>query len=240
MIATFNELLTAPLTALFIVLSSLGAILTFCAWKKYNYTSLLYVHLFFIVSPLFVSSIKINCSMGFLSSFLSLCTMVFANFMMYVLPPVLVATFVVGAIFIPKMYERTAKKYENKAFKNLCKKTSISAQLFVVDKALPVAFSINKKVFVSVGMFESLSKKELESVLLHELSHVKNNSAWNKFSINFVRLFSPVAWFSGIHSIEKEERIADAFAVKIQNTNKFLLSAKKKVSAFRNEKCEDL
>jgi len=149
MIETFNELLTAPLTALLIVLSALGAITTFIAWKKYNYTSLLYAHLFFIVSPLFVSSIKINCSVGYISSFLSLCTMVLANFMMYVLPPVLLATFVTGVVFIPKLCETNAKPHNSKSFTKLCRQTGISAMLFIVDKAVPVAFTLKKKVFVS-------------------------------------------------------------------------------------------
>lgn len=229
MIETFNELLTTPLTAFLVALSFVSAIATFIAWKKYNYTVLLYAHLLFVISPLFVSSIKLNCSMGFINSFLSLCTMVLAKLMMYVLPPVLIATFVTGAIFMPRLYKRNAKLHKSLSFKKLCKKVRIPAQLFVVDNAKPVAFTLSKNVFVSVGMFESLSKKELEAVLLHELAHVKDNSAWTKFSMNFVRLFSPVAWFSNNNCVKREELRADAFAVKMQGTNKFLLSAKKKV-----------
>lgn len=229
MIEAFNELLTTPLTAFLIALSVVSAIITFIAWKKYNYTALLYAHLFFVISPLFVSSIKINCSMGFISGFLSFCTLFLAKFMMYVLPPVLIATFVTGAIFMPRLYKRNAKLHKSLSFTKLCKKVGIPAQLFVVDNAKPVAFTLSKNVFVSVGMFESLSTKELEAVLLHELAHVKDLSAWNKFSTNFVRLFSPVAWFSKIECVNAEELRADAFAIKMQDTNKFLMSAKKKV-----------
>ncbi|MBI4141171.1 M48 family metalloprotease [Candidatus Woesearchaeota archaeon] len=214
------------------LVSIMLSLLVFAMWKKYHHAWLLYAHLFFLLSPFLFASFRINCSMGFVGSLLSFCTLVFAKFMLYFVPPVLLATFITGVIVIPKLYERNAKKHENSAFTNLCRKTGIAAQLFVVDKALPVAFSLGKSVFVSVGMFELLSKKELEAVLLHELAHVKNNSAWSKFSTNFVRIFSPVAWFSGSHSVEAEEIKADSFAIKAQGTKKFLMNAKKKVSLF--------
>jgi len=86
-------------------------------------------------------------------------------------------------------------------------------------------------VFVSVGMFDLFSKKELDAVLLHELYHVKARSSWSKFSAVFVKAFSPIAWFSS-SSVEKEERAADAFAVHLQKTSRHLKSAKQKLNSF--------
>ena len=162
---------------------------------------------------------------------LSFCTAILTKFVIFILPPLMAGTFVAGYALLPYIYRKMAKPLSIRAFKNLCVLTGISAELYLIDKAKPVAFTLGKKVFVSVGMFELLSKKELEAVLLHELYHVKSRASWGKFSTGFVKLFSPIAWFSA-SSVEREEECADAFAVKIQNTKQFVNSAKKKVSVF--------
>jgi len=141
------------------------------------------------------------------------------------------AVFIGGVVIIPRIYKKSARELSLPLFKKLCKQTGINATLFLIDKAKPVAFTIGTKVFMSVGLSELLSKKELEAVLLHELHHVCARSSWSKFSAIFVRAFSPIAWFSP-YSIEHEEQAADAFAVEIQQTDKYVNSAKIKVDSF--------
>ncbi len=217
-----------PAKMLVVVVSVLLSIAALLSWKKYNIPALLYSHLFFVLSPIFYFALSINCNLGLVQGLLSWCTALFAKFIIYLLPPLMALSFIAGYVVIPQVYKRLAKPLSLKRFRELCGITKISAELFLVDKAKPVAFTLGNKIFISVGMFELLSRKELEAVLLHELHHVKSRSSWGKFSSNFVKVFSPIAWFSRA-SVEKEERDADLFAVKVQNTKVYLTSAKKKV-----------
>lgn len=110
-------------------------------------------------------------------------------------------------------------------------------RVYLIDAAKPIAFSfslLKKKIFISVGMIDLLTKKELESVLLHELGHIKNNSSLSKFSNLFLRFLSPLSYFTSINeSLNKEEINADHFCFDIQKTWKYLNSAKKKSNEFR-------
>ncbi len=219
---------TDPAKMLVVVVSLLLGIAAIIAWKKYNKAWILYTHLFFVLSPLFYFAFSINCSLSLVQGFLSWCTALFAKFVIYILPPLMALSFIGGYVLLPKIYRRRAKLLNIKMFSELCRKTGIRAELYLLDRAKPVAFAIRNRIFISVGMFDILSKKELEAVLLHELYHVKARSSWTKFSAGFVRLFSPVAWFSA-HAIEREERAADSFAARIQRTAVHVNSAKKKV-----------
>lgn len=220
--------LTDPEKMLIMVVSILASLAALLAWKKYDKPWLLYSHLFLVLSPLFYFALSINCSMSMVNTFLSWCTALLTKFVIYGVPPLMAATFLGGYALIPYLYKKLARPLSLNYFKELCKLTGINAELFIVDKAKPVAFTLKNKVFISVGMFELLSKKELEAVLLHELYHVKSRASWGKFSAGFVKLFSPIAWFSAA-SVEKEECSADAFAARMQKTSRHVNSAKLKV-----------
>ncbi len=102
--------------------------------------------------------------------------------------------------------------------------------LYLLDTGKLVAFSVSSlkpRIFVSIGMLESLTSKELEAVLLHELGHINHRSSWLKVSTNLARFLSPVARFADFAN--EEEKEADAFAVRIQGTDTFVVSAHKKV-----------
>jgi len=220
-----------PGKMLIVVVSILLSITALLAWKKYSKPWLLYAHLLFVLSPLFYFALSINCSMSVVNGLMSFCTAVLTKFVIFILPPLMAGVFTGGYLFLPYIYRKMSKPLSVRAFKELCKLTGIKAELYLVDKSKPVAFTLGKRIFVSVGMFELLSKKELEAVLLHELYHVKSRASWGKFSAGFVKLFSPIAWFSA-SSVEHEEKCADAFAVRMQKTTQFVSSAKKKVGEF--------
>ena len=158
---------TSPDKMLLVVVSLLLGISALLAWKKYNKPALLYAHLFFVMTPLFYFALSINCSLGLVNGLLSWCTALFAKFVIYIVPPAMALSFVAGYVLIPYVYRRLAKPLSFKAFKQLCALTGIKAELFLIDKAKPVAFTAGRKIFISVGMFELLSRKELEAVLLH-------------------------------------------------------------------------
>ncbi len=216
---------TDPGKMLLVVVSLLLGIAAIIAWKKYSKPWMLYAHLMFVLSPLFYFALSINCSFSLVKGLLSWCTALLAKFVIYIVPPLMALSFIGGCLLIPRLYKLIAKPLSLKSFKELCRVTGIRAELYLIDKAKPVAFALGRKVFISVGMFELLSRKELEAVLLHELHHVKSRSSWNKFSAGFARAFSPIAWFS-VSSVEHEERAADLFAVKMQKRSAHLKSAK--------------
>ena len=226
MLETVMNFAGDPAKMLAVTSSIMIAVLLLLAYKRFEKVSLLYAHLVFVLAPLFYFALSINCSFGFAKSLLAWCTLIFAKAVIYLLPVAMASSFVAGYIFIPRLYEAKGNRLNVKWFNQLCVKHGVSASLFVLDKARPLAFTGSKSVFVSVGLFDLLSKKEVEAVVLHELYHVKNNSAWNKFSASFTSWFSPLAMFSGKSD---DERAADTFAAKSQKTWRFVKSAHRKV-----------
>ena len=222
---------TNPEKMTFVVLSLLTSVVLLLLWKYTNKTWMLYAHLGFALAPMFYFASSINCSLGFVQSLLGYCTAIITKGILYILPLAMAGAFVAGRFLIPKWYSRQGKLLESKSFLQLCKKTEIAAKLYVLDKAKLVAFAFADKVFVSVGMFETFSRKELEAVMLHELYHVKTHSSWTKFSDSFVHSFSPFASFFS-SNVKQEEKKADAFARRVQQTGKYLSSARKKVRLF--------
>ena len=224
------QIIADPGKMLLVVASMVLAILCLLAWKRFDKPVLLYGHLVFALTPIFYAALLLNCSFGSVTSLLSFCTALFAKFVIYVLPPIMAASFVTGVVILPQLIRRTAKRYNASWFNSLCKKTNIAAELFIIDTQLPKAYAQGNGVFISVGAFEMLTSKEREAVVLHELTHVKQNAAWTKFSELFARTFSPIARFSKIGSCIEEQ--ADAFAVQLQGTSCYLKSAKKKFAKF--------
>ncbi|MEK6967728.1 MAG: M48 family metalloprotease [Nanoarchaeota archaeon] len=107
--------------------------------------------------------------------------------------------------------------------------------VYAFDAAKPFAFAFSQlkpSIFISVGMMELLTKKEIEAVMLHELWHTRSQSTLYKISA-FASRLSPFAAFSGLeNNLSKEEIDADEFAIRMQRTDKYLLSAKEKIGFF--------
>ena len=120
--------------------------------------------------------------------------------------------------------------------KKVSKKEHIKMpSLFLLHISKPTAFSFSffsSSIFFSVGLSDILSAKELQSVLLHELWHVKERSSFLKSAVFLLR-FSPFSKFSTLkNELSKEEKNADIFAAKIQKNRKYLLLAKKKINQY--------
>ena len=113
-------------------------------------------------------------------------------------------------------------------------------RIFVMDNAAPVAFSfsfLQPKIFLSMGLFEVLGRKEIEAIILHELAHIKNRATYLKLSAHLAKLLSPfsaLANFLGDNGIgiSGEEEAADNFSTKIQGTPRYLNSAKRKIMQY--------
>lgn len=219
----------SPEKMLAVTSSLVGAILLLLAYRKYEKPALLYAHVFLILSPLFYFALSINCSLSVLKGFLSWCTALFAKFVLFGVPPLLALSIIGGYLVLPRLYRIGARQFRSKEFARLCESTGIRANLFLKKSGIPEAYTIGKDIFVTVGLFDILSKKELEAVLLHELYHVKSGASNRKWGMFIARTFSPVAWFSA-SSTEREEREADAFAAERQKTARFVKSARTKLS----------
>lgn len=115
---------------------------------------------------------------------------------------------------------------------------NIKPRLFFVDIAKPLAFSISflkPKIFISIGLMDLLTKKELEAVLLHEFAHIKNKTSLFKISSFLTNIISPLARFTTcFDELNKEEKKADMFAIESQKTSRYINSAKKKFEIFEN------
>ncbi len=234
-----NHLLMHPVLVGILVFSLLASISFFVLFRKTNRiktkTIYLYAHIFFLFSPFIFSAFLWKCGMPVF--------MCIPKLIIYGLSGGFIITTLASFFVMPYLYPWATKSREiknngpNKLLKKWTERFRTSQPtIYSLNESTPLAYSITNvkpAVFLSVGLLEILNKKELEAVLLHELYHIKNKSSIWKFSLNQIKMFSPLSSFSSIRkSIDNEEREADLFAIKIQGTNRFLRSAKNKINHF--------
>ena len=148
-----------------------------------------------------------------------------------------------GFIVLPYVYRwsNENQKVQNGPVKDFvaCQSRKLEInepEVYSINNIGPVAYSmtnIKPAIFISVGLFELLSRREIEAVLLHEMYHHKTKASFWKFSGNALRMFTPLAAFScASEPTCKEENNADDYAVLVQKTNRHLMSAKRKIGNF--------
>jgi len=233
----FNHLFIHPLLIGILVFSFIASISFFILFRKTDKiktkTNYLYAHIFFLFSPFIFSALLWECIIP-----VFMCT---PKLIIYGLSGGSVIGLLTSFLVIPYIYPWATNSKEiknseqNKFLKKLTNYLGISQpSLYSLNEATPITYSITNikpAIFLSVGICELLNKKEMQAVLLHELYHIKNKSSIWKFSLNQIKMFSPLSSFSSIRkSINNEEREADLFAVKIQGTKRFLESAKNKIN----------
>jgi len=218
------------------------ALAIFFILKRFNLSTktkvaLIYSHLIALFFPFILFTTNAACGAMCVQS----CYSNIYNIIAYSLPTTVAVSSVAGFFIIPAMFVFSSKKeISNKKLLNFVAKYSKMLRIkppkiYLLDKAKPVAFSFKSfksAIFLSVGLLDLLSKKEIESIILHELAHVKNRSSVLKVS-NLVFRFSPlsaIASFSG--DTTSEERKADHFAIEIQKTSRYINSSKRKLDKF--------
>ncbi|MBI4016465.1 MAG: M48 family metalloprotease [Candidatus Aenigmarchaeota archaeon] len=233
-----SELLTGYLSGfqnlLLLIIAWSAAIGAFLQWKRANRAWWIYIHLALVLTPVVDFGTSIQCSMGFSSAVANLCSDYLAKLSLLTLPFVLVGAVLLGFFVIPFLYinKHCAKKVDVPLVNSCAEKAGISVpEVYVFDSQEPKAFTIHKNIFASVGLFDILSEKEQEAVFLHEIGHIILGANWRKFSSVLLKLFSPLAAFAPCQ-ISREETDADAFAVKMQKTSRFINSAKRKIRAY--------
>lgn len=224
-----------PLIVIGAIISWTISTILFIIWKEKNKSWFIISHILFLIAPFIFIANQINCSLGLVSGLLAFCTKIITELIMYFVPTAIIISFITGYWIIPLFYKRAfnAKRHNNDLVDKYARLLKLKIDFYLMDIAKPLAFSLKKSVFVSVGMFEILNKKELEAVLLHEIGHVKNNSSLNKFTALFARIATPMASFSIVeHKIKNHEKIADDFAIKSQKTEKYVNSAREKITKY--------
>lgn len=236
------SMLTSPINLNILIISLVLSLTFFVLFKKLenirNKILFLYAHIAFLFLPFITSVFLLNCTMPVLRCSTKIVILGTSGG--------LLTAMVLGFLILPYIYGWANKSTAFKSphirnfLKEYCKKLSIKEpRVYTIDDAKPMAYSISNikpAIFLSVGLCELLTKKELESVILHELYHIKNNASLFKFSMNLLGVLSPLSTFiTSNKSLAKEEAKADTFAIKLQRTTKYLSSAKTKVNRINQE-----
>ena len=225
-----------PLHLTVLIVSWALALISFLYWREHPKARFLYAHLFFLLIPLLDFAVAVPCQVPFVQGLRTFCSIVITRTVIFLIPVALMLAVVLGYGAAPVLYKKLyrAKQLRDAHFQGLADTAAVpKARFWALDTAKPVAFSFGRDVLMSIGMFELLTKKEQEAVLLHELGHVKQQSSASKFSLWLARLFSPLAHFAPMSAhVSAEEHAADRFAIKMQGTAHHLDSAKRKLESF--------
>ncbi|MBI2583364.1 MAG: M48 family metalloprotease [Candidatus Aenigmarchaeota archaeon] len=193
---------------------------------------LIYLHLaslFFTPVMLFTN---FGCGVG-----CSACYSDVSHLVAYSLPSTLLLAALAGFVIIPGFYMRNsinAPRWMRSFAGRHAKKNGMKKpRIFLLDGAFPRAFSTARSaIFVSAGLLDILSRKELEAVLLHEIHHLKSRASALRFSSLLMKL-SPFTLFRAFGESGNEEALADRYAAKVQETKRHINSARAKINAFK-------
>ncbi|MBI4154196.1 M48 family metalloprotease [Candidatus Woesearchaeota archaeon] len=198
---------------------------------------LIYGHLAFLFFPFVLLAANTGCGTLSMS-----CHNNYQQLIAYALPGTLAASALAGLFVIPAFYTLSSRReIKSSHVRNFVRRHSTTMniktpKLYVIDKAKPMAFSfrsLRSAIFLSAGIFDVLTKKEIEAILLHEIAHIKHHSSVIKVSTAIARIFSPLTLIVRFHDASGiEEEKADKFAIKTQGTSRHIRNAKRKVEAF--------
>lgn len=234
-----QHLLNSPHILLIAAISFLFSLYFYRAFKNSfdvrRKAWLLYSHIFFLLFPLLASLFMWSCTMPFYQ-----CT---PKITVYAITGIATTGFLLSILILPYIYNWSSgtRKLQGHAAEFATEQSRIlgipTTAVYLADEARPYAYSLTHtrpSIYLSSGLCDILTKKELEAVLLHELYHVKNNTSLLKFSTRLLRYASPLAGFiSSDEALAKEEHDADTFAIKKQSTARHLRSAKRKVQEWQ-------
>ena len=248
-IAFFLSPLKAGIVALSftIAIAALFALRRLKAAGTKQRLTLLYIHVFAFVFPFLFFLFFRGCQ-----TYFSGCDQVKAIATMLGLTAIIatILALAVAPFAFVKRYSSKAVVMKNNHWAGFVKRHSRmlalrEPRIYVMDNAAPVAFSfsfLQPQIFLSVGLFEVLGRKEIEAIILHELAHIKSRVTFVKLSAYLARLLSPfsvLADFLGSGSVSREEAAADDFAAGAQRTYNHLESAKRKIMRYYNFGFED-
>ncbi len=200
--------------------------------------ALIYIHLTSLFMPVSVFAANEACGMMCLPCFENP-----AGIAVLALPSAMLFSAAAGFVVIPAYFfasGRNVKINGTRITKFISRHSRLlnirAPKVVAVNSPKPFALSFRtfrSAIVLSVGLMDILHKKELEAVLLHELAHLKNRASLFKLSA-FLMSFSPFSVFKSFNNeLNMEEFEADSLVISVQRTNKYLLSAKRKIANYR-------
>ncbi|MEK6874689.1 MAG: M56 family metallopeptidase [Nanoarchaeota archaeon] len=196
----------------------------------------LYIHTFFLLFPIILYLTYSGCTAmlgscetikqtitlaGITSVFALLSSAILAPFLF--IKRIINTSKTIGSHPITVFIARVAEQYD-----------IIPPTFHIINTAIPIAFSfslIKSRIFISVGLADILTYKELEAVLLHEFAHIKQQSSLIALS-RHIAYITPIAWFTIKNELNNDEQNADKFAMLYQKTSRHIRLAKAKIDAF--------
>ncbi len=195
---------------------------------------LIYAHIALLLIPVAAIAYSSGCAMASCTTQ----TLLFAA--PFLIAGVIVSVGLLGYLLLPHLYLRRfgALQFRNRTLQrkiaSRARKYGVrTPSVHTLDTATPIAFSfrsLKPAIFISVGLMDLLTEKEIEAVLLHELGHLVHKSSWLTFATKLTQSVSPVAFFAKLSSVQDEEQYADAFAARVQGTARHITTARSKVN----------
>ena len=195
-------------------------------------TVAIYAHLLFLALPVVMFGQSLSCPYGNPG-----CAVQVTQVTTLTLPIAMLIAGIAATLLIPRLNLYKSRKMTRGKLASFARAEGTKAGIPAVEihafaSSKPLAFSqasSTNRIFISVGMMETLTRKELEAVALHEIEHLRRSTPLFKASTAIYRLFSPISAVRAFNSsLVAEERIADEYAAKRQGTDRYLKSAKKK------------
>lgn len=224
-----------------------AAIAMLLVLKKFRFSTkvkvaLIYSHLIFLFFPFVVMTTDVACGVACMP-----CSNNLASLVVLALPTTLLLSTAAGFFVIPGFYMLFSRRSEteNSHILRFAKTNSRRLgirmpKIYITNSANPLAFSFRSfrpMVFLSAGLIDLLSKKEVEAVILHELGHLKRKSSLLTMSFSLLRLFSPLSLLARFHhDSDREEAYADIIAARMQKTGRHIASAKRKIDDFERSR----
>lgn len=193
----------------------------------------IYSHLSLLIFPIIFFALTMHCGAD--------CNTPLTNMVLYSLPLTVLFAGFAGFVAIPAFFLRAGSEIKSGFISEFVgkqsKKLNIGApKVYFARTFKPIAFSFRSvfsAIFISKSLAQMLIKKEIEAVLLHELAHISSKSSALKVSA-FLMNFSPLSIFKSFgNDLSLEEKKADEFVIKTQKTEKYLLSAKRKIEKMK-------
>jgi|GEM_PF-3086024 len=195
-------------------------------------SGLMHAHLAFLLFPLVFFATTLNCQQA------GLCEVGITQTLLYVIPLTLALGLVFGLLVVPFLHRLRAmpeagkwQQYVNEQAKDMGLRRT--PDVFVIDSGRPEAYStggLRPAIFITVGIAEALSHRQMQAVLLHELAHVREGSYALKPITQLLQAVYPDPIVAPRAMTEEEERKADAYAASVQKTDIHLLRAKRKLT----------
>jgi len=221
-------MLIAPLLASVTTMTWVSS-LCFIHWLSLNYSNMNHV----VCSQISPESLRFIC--------ISFVTLAFTSFGLAVSIGIInyhLGDKIAIHLFHAQPFNQSETKEIYETLNRLSRKTGMSPpKLYLIERSTPIIFSVGRRkaptILVSVGILETLSSKELEASLAHEISHIKNNDGLIRTlasSLKYATPFNFLGYLIEPAIYREREFLADQGSVTLTNEPSALISALIKIS----------